>query len=73
MYKDVFKSGELAEVDKPLKPDSVGFVYPDGSVSNSELHDQILDGANPGIGAAFAREQCKGMFTEEELNKFLPG
>jgi hypothetical protein len=61
---------------KPVKNSNHGgaacFVNPDGTVSDQEHHDQIMDGVDDREQILFAREQCKDVLTKAELDRLFP-
>jgi hypothetical protein len=61
---------------KPVKKSTEGcaacFVKPDGSVSDQELHDQIMDGVDDRDAVLFARAECKDVLNKADLDRLFP-
>ena len=60
------------QVKRSTEGGAACFVNPDGSVSDQELHDQIMDGVDDREVALFARAECKDLLTKAELDLLFP-
>lgn len=69
MFKKIFKTGQ--SVIKPER-DCLSTVDDQGTVSNADIHQQMLDELPDDIGIDFAREFCKGKMTDAEIDTLFP-
>ena len=67
MYARIFKAPKKAQ-----NPDTACYEAEDGTLSNGELHAEIMKGVDDSVAVAYAREQCATCLTAEELDAAFP-
>ena len=69
MFNQVFKASSTGT---SVNGDTLSFGGKNGKPTNGELHDQIMKGVDPNTGNEYMQAIFKGLFTQEELDKFFP-